>query len=282
MNPWLETAGVALIALSGMVVGVLLRRFHRPWWVLGYAFSLLFVAILLLGRTTTLHFRAPFTWLVATRMRFILIALAATLGLTTPLSRLPRQWEKVVVALLMTGLLLRFSVLPFLLPALLQEKLAQLTTTIDDSGVCRQTTRFTCGPAAAVTALRHLGLSASEGQLAILSHASPAVGTLPACLSQALHDQYADEGLRCRYRRFDSIAQLGASGIALVVVKNAFLQDHCVAVLDVSDTIVTVADPITGITAMPHDQFRAAWRFSGIVLSRDPVPQSPPGSERST
>ena len=272
MNPWFETAGVALIALLGMILGVLSRQLRRPYWVLGYVLSLSFIVVLLLGRTTALHFTPPFSWLVATRMRFILVALAATLGLTTPLSRLPYRWEKMGVCLLLAGVLLRFSLLPFLMPALLQDELAALETRIDDNGVCLQTTRFTCGPASAVTALLRLGLPASEGQIAILSHASPAVGTLPACLSEALRRRYAADGLKCRYRNFESIAQLGRSGITLAVVKNALLQDHCVAVLGVSDETVTVADPVTGITTVSHDEFRAVWRFSGIVLRRDPTP----------
>lgn len=280
MNPWLETAGVALIAVLGMALGILSRRLRRPYWLLGYAASLSLVALLLLGRSTALHFTPPFTWLVATRMQFILVALATTLGLTTPLSRLPRRWERVGVCLLMGVLLLRFSLLPFLMPALLEGELTGLQTTFDDSGVCLQTTRYTCGPAAAVTALLRLGLPASEGQIAVLSHASPIVGTLPACLSKTLRDLYAADGLRCRYRDFDSIAELGRSGITLAVVRNALLQDHCVAILGVSDEAVTVADPITGITTMPHDQFRAIWRFSGIVLSRDLAFHKKPGSER--
>ena len=282
MNPWFETAGVALIAVLGMVLGVLSRQLRRPYWALGYVLSLSLVVILLLGRTTALHFTPPFSSLVATRTRFVLAALAATLGLTTPLSRLPHRWEKIVVFLLMVVFLLHFCLLPFLMPALLQEKLAGLKTRIDDSGVCLQTTRYTCGPAAAVTALLRLGLPASEGQIALLAHASPTVGTLPACLSKALRNRYEADGLRCRYRNFDSIAQLGRSGITLAVVRNAFLQDHCVTVLGVSDEIVTVADPITGISAIPCEKFRAVWRFSGIVLHRDLTPPRQPEPERHT
>ena len=280
MNPWLETAGVALIAVLGMAVGVASRQIRRPYWILGYVLSLVLIAILLLGRSTAVHFTPPFSWLVATRVRFVLIALATTLGLTTPLSRLPRAWEKVGACLLMGAVLVRFSLMPFLMPALLEDKLAQLPTTIDDNGVCLQATRYTCGPAAAVTALLRLGLPANEGQIAILAHASPTVGTLPACLSQALQKQYAAEGLRCHYRTFDSVAQLAKSGITLAVVRSALLKDHCVTVLGVSDKAVIVADPMTGIAAVPHEQFQAIWRFSGIVLSRSSQLSKMSGSER--
>ena len=59
MNPWFETAGVALIALLGVILGVLSRRLRRPYWVLGCLLSLLCIAVLVVGRTTALHFRPP-------------------------------------------------------------------------------------------------------------------------------------------------------------------------------------------------------------------------------
>ena len=40
-----------------------------------------------------------------------------------------------------------------------------------------QSNGYNCGPAAAVTALRRLGLPAEEGELAILAHTSSAAGT---------------------------------------------------------------------------------------------------------
>lgn len=275
VNPWFEAVGVSLITLLGVGLGVWSRRLRRPYWAIGYVVSVILVAVLLVGRVTSMQFAPVFSWLVATRMRFVIVALAAALGLTAPLPHLPHRWERVGVCLLMGGVLVHFSLLPFLMPALIHNRLVRLESTIDDDGVCLQTTKYTCGPAAAVTALLRLGLPASESQIAILSRSSPVVGTLPVCLSRALARRYEADGLRCHYRKFDSIAQLPRSGITLVVVKNALFRDHCVAVLDVSDRTVTVADPITGITAIPREQFRSTWRFCGIVLTRVPT-EAPP------
>ncbi|GAI31450.1 unnamed protein product, partial [marine sediment metagenome] len=143
---------------------------------------------------------------------------------------------------LMVMVVVWFSVLPFLVPALIRGYLANLATRVDSNGICFQSTDYTCGPAAAVTALRKLGLSAHEGELAILSHTSPVAGTLPWCLYTALQNRYSAEGLRCQYRRFDSVGQLKHAGVTLVVVRDTLLSDHCVAVLEVSDRRVTVAD----------------------------------------
>lgn len=210
-----------------------------------------------------------FVWITAGRVKFVIFSLAVTMGLTTPLSRLPYKFEKVAIYILMAVVVVWFSVLPFLVPALIQNHLANLTTLLDSNGICFQTTGYTCAPAAAVTALRKLGLTAQEGEIAILAHTSPVAGTLPGCLQTALQNRYGDEGLRCQYRHFDSIAQLKDAGLTLAVVKSAFLTDHCIAVLEVSDRMITVADPALGKKSLSYKQFEEIWRFSGIVLKRD-------------
>ncbi len=272
MNPWFETAGVVLIAIFGAFAGRFFSRFHKPYWVLGYLLPAGLIAMLALVRFyPALAFVRPFVWMTAGRIRFVTLSLAVSMGLTVPLSRLPYKAEKLVVCLLMAGFVLWFSVLPFLIPAVFRGRLANLETHYDKNGVCRQTTGYTCGPAAAVTALGRLGLAAEEGELAVLSYASPVTGTLPACLSAALQNRYRKDGLRCRYQRFASIDQLKRAGLTLAVVREAFLKDHCLTVLDVSENAVTVADPVTGVRRMPHGEFEKIWRFSGIVLERSPV-----------
>ncbi|MCK4957998.1 MAG: hypothetical protein KAT00_01325, partial [Planctomycetes bacterium] len=69
-----------------------------------------------------------------------------------------------------------------------------------------------------------------------------------------------------QFRRFDSTSQLINGGITLVVIQDAFMLDHCVAVLDVSNDAVTIADPSIGEISIPVDEFEKAWRFAGIVL----------------
>ena len=272
MNPWVETVGVILVAFLGLFLGRCFSRFEKPYWVLGYSFPCILIAMLVVTRlNNALSFVAPFSWIAIGRIKFVVLSLAVSMGLTVPLSRLPHQFEKLIVCVLMAAFVIWFSVLPFLVPALIRDSLANLTTKIDSNGVCRQTTDYTCGPAAAVTALGKLGLSGDEGELAVLSYSSPVTGTLPACLSTALQNRYASDGLKCSYRHFDSIDQLRNAGLTLAVVRDAFLLDHCIAVLDVSEDAVTVADPVTGTRLMPHRQFEQIWRFCGIVLERDSV-----------
>ncbi len=270
MNPWFETAGVVLIAVSGVFLGRFFSGLRKPYWLLGYFLPLALIAILVLIRfNNTLRFVQPFCWFATGRIKFVILSLVVTMGLTVPLSRLPRKCERILVCILMAVVVTWVSVLPFLVPALIKNHLSNIKTRLNSNGICFQTTDYTCGPAAAVTALGRLGLSAHEGEIAVLSHTSPIAGTLPTCLSSALQRRYGPVGLKCRYRRFDSIEQLRNAGLTLAMVKDAFLLDHCLAVLEVSDNTITVADPVAGTMLMSHEQFEKIWRFSGIVLERD-------------
>lgn len=271
MGPWLETIGVILVAVSGIVLGRMFSALRKPHWTWGYFLPLLLIAILVTARCSgALGFVPPFSWLTAGRVKFVILSLAVTMGLTTPLSRLSNKCERVLICVLMIMVVAWFSVLPFLAPALIKDHLSNLKTVISSDGVCFQTKDYTCGPAAAVTALTELGLPAQEGEIAILSYTSPVTGTLPYCLYNALKSRYSADGLKCQYRHFDSIGQLKQAGITLAVVKDTFLRDHCVAVLAVSDEMVLVADPVAGRRAISLERFEKIWRFSGIVLKRAP------------
>ncbi|UCF14320.1 MAG: hypothetical protein JSW59_12975 [Phycisphaerales bacterium] len=272
MSPWVGISGVISVVLLGVCLGRFFSRLQKTYWLLGCCVPFVLLMMLVATRyNNSLHFMAPFSWIAVGRIRFITLSFAVSLGLTVPLSRLPYEWEKLIVCLLMAGFVVWFSVLPLLGPTLVRGRLSNLTTKFDPAGICRQTTDYTCGPAAAVTALGRLGLAAEEGELAVLSYSSPITGTLPDCLYSALKNRYSSDGLRCQYRHFDSVGQLRNAGVILAVVKEAFLTDHCLAILSVSDDSVTVADPAMGTRLIPHRRFEKIWRFSGIVLERDSV-----------
>jgi hypothetical protein len=270
MTPWLETIGIILVALLGVFLGKLFSHPRKAYWIAGYFLSFFLILFLVVTRySNSLAFVPMLVWITAGRGKFVIFSLAVTMGLTTPLSRLPYKFERIAIYIVMTVVVVWFSVLPFLVPALIEGRLANLTTLLDSNGICFQTTDYTCAPAAAVTALRKLGLTAYEGELAILAHTSPVAGTLPVCLQTALQNRYGNQGLRCHYRHFDSVAQLKDAGITLAVIKSAFMSDHCVAVLEVTDKLITIADPVIGKQSMSYKQFEEIWRFSGIVLKRD-------------
>jgi hypothetical protein len=275
MGGWFETAGVVVIVLFGASAGRLFSRLNKIHWCWGYFIPLALIAFLVFSTFISLRtFIPPLAWVSGGRIRFIIIGFAAAMGSMTLFGRLKNQIEKTIILVLTIAAVLWGSVLPFLIPALIQKDLSNLKTRLDADNICSQTTNFTCGPAAAVTALRRLGLSASEGELAVLSHASPVSGTLPWCLYKALQNRYSASGLDCQIRHFDSVSQLRRAGVTLAVVKDAFLLDHCVAVLDVSDDTVTIGDPILGRVQMSYKDFAGVWRFYGITLDRLPSQKS--------
>lgn len=270
MGLWIQTTGLVLAAVCGVIAGTLFSRARRHYWVVGYAVPMALIAMLLLSRYCSwFAFVPPLSWVTAGRARFVAYAFVATMGLTAPFSRLPYRFEKAIVLIMMVLIVTCFSIIPFIAPAFFRDTLAGLTTKLDPDGICLQSTHYTCGPAAAVTALGELGLAASEGELAVLSYSSPITGTLPSCLATAIENKYSEQGLECQYRGFESISQLDSEGITLAVVRDAFLYDHCIAILNVSADNVIVADPALGKMAIPVDQFRKMWRFAGIVLKRN-------------
>jgi len=269
MGLLLETLGVVVVSAAGVAAGHIISRRTDRWWVVGYFVALGLICAMAVSRFGgRFGFAGPLLWMTAGRVKFVILSVAVTVGLTTPLRRLPRRLEKVLVCIVMVVVVGWFCVVPFVMPALIRGRLANLETKVDSSGVCLQSTDYTCGPAAAVTALRRLGFEAEEGQLAILSHTSPMTGTLPGCLCEAMEKLYGRQGLKCKYRVFESVEELKAAGLTLAVVRDAFLRDHCVTVLEVSDEEVVVGDPAVGRCRMEREQFERLWRFCGIVLGQ--------------
>ena len=270
MNPWLETLCVVLVAVAGVWLGKKASRLPNPLWAYALALPICLLGLLIVAACTSLlDYTQPLFFITAGRTKYVILSFAITFGLTTPLSRLPHRIERGAVCVLMLLFVTCFSVLPFLVPAMISNNLAGIETRVDADGICYQTTSYTCGPAAAVTALRKLGFPAQEGEIAVLARTNPLTGTLLWTLYSALKQRYTDQGLQCRFRTFDSISQLKNAGITLVSVKEAAFLDHCVAVLGVSDTFVTIADPVTGIEVLSHGQFDRKWHSCGIVVTRN-------------
>ncbi len=269
MTPWVESFGVACLAGVGVFLGAWFSRRPGRWWLVGYFVPLMMAVLYAAGaRYAAFAFTPPISWMMAGRTKFAIIGFISTMVLTTPLSRLPRKRDRAVVALLMVTVVSLVSVWPFLAPAFYLQQLSHLRTRVDQDGVCRQSTEYTCGPAAAVTVLRKIGFKAEEGELAILAHTTPAIGTQPDILAAALQKRYGAEGLTCKYRLFDSLSELKSCGPTLVVINFNLMLDHYVTVRAIRDEKVIIADPLNGLTEMSPQEFAKIWYFCGITLSR--------------
>jgi predicted double-glycine peptidase len=264
----LESLLAAAIALIGFLLGRWCSRLPKPYWLAGYLLPLSLILLYCLAMfEPRLALVPPISWMMIGRSRFVCFNFIAAMVLSAPLGRLPRKRDRIVVCVLIL-VLTAMSVLPFLAPAFNRSYLAGLKTRLDSDGVCRQSNDYTCGPAAAVTALRKLGLPAQEGEIAILAHTSSLTGTEPDVLAKELQKRYGADGLVAEYRAFKDLDELSRAGLSVAVMKFNALQDHCVAVLGIETNRVIVADPLTGLSLMPTEEFESKWLYVGIVLKR--------------
>jgi predicted double-glycine peptidase len=270
MNSLMETLVVVLVSVAGVYIGRRLSISAGLYKAFGLIIPFLLIGLILAGRfLDSFIYYEPLASITIGHFRFVVLAFAISLGLTTPMTQLKYKWEKVIVVVVMVIFVICFSVMPCFVPVMFEREFSSLQTSINADGVCIQSRNYTCGPAAAVTALTKLGLDADEGQLAILSRTSPVTGTLPQDLYGAINDLYAKQGLECQFRKFDSVKELINGGVTLVIMQETFMIDHCVAVLDVSNDVVTIGDPEIGKISLPLSKFESTWKFAGIVLKRN-------------
>ena len=270
MNLWLEILFAVLSGAAGFGLGRWGSRLPKGWWLLGYFLPLALILFYGVGihYPSLLPSMPAVSWLLMGRKKFLILGFVAAMVLATPLSRLPQRRDRSVIVLLIVAAVFGSSIWPFLAPMFNRKELAQLHTRINGEGICLQNTSYTCGPAAAVTVLRKLGLPAEEGEIAVLSQTSSATGTPPDLLAEALRQKYGKDGLMVEYRFFKDFEELKQAGLTLAVVKFSFMVDHYVAVLKVNDIAVTVGDPLNGIQIISREEFLNQWRFCGIVLQR--------------
>ncbi len=261
-----QSVGVVLLAGAGVFLGRWFSRLKNRAWTIGYTVGLLLAAAIAAPRwAPRIEAVFPFSWLMAGRTEFAAMAVICTALLTIPLVRLPQRRQRVAVSIFMVLFAVYFSVLPFLAPAFSYAGLSRLETTIDGNGICIQSNGYTCGPAAAVTVLRHAGVQAEEGALAIRAHTTPFAGTPADALCGAIGDEY---GVPCRTVYHDTIAELRGHTPFIAVIKAGFMVDHYVAVLSVTEDKVVLGDPVRGRRTYTHEAFMAKWRRCAIILAR--------------
>ena len=281
--PWIESAGVSALTLGAIGLGRWCSTLPGRSWVLGYVVPLLLIVLIGMGRLIHgLEFLPPFEWLLAGRAEFVLGGLCAACVLSTPCSRLKTPRERRVLMLFVVFFVSVSTVWPFLAPAFNRAFWLRAVTEMDPNGVCLQATDYSCGPAAAVTALRRLGIPAGEGEIAILAHTSNAIGTPSDLLATAIQKRFGPQGVDCRYRSYRSVQELrqGAPAITLAVIRFSLFVDHYVAVLHVDETRVVVGDPAKGLRAYTIGDFERIWKHTGVQIQRGHAPTtSQPGAK---
>jgi hypothetical protein len=157
--------------------------------------------------------------------------------------------------------------MPLALPLALRPAFARMTTRVNAEGVCIQTQSYSCGPAAAVTSLRALGVPADEAPLAIESRCQPPMGVDAPALAQAINTLYGSYGVTAECRLFEGVGEIPVNAIASLRRPNG--TGHAVAVLEVSEISVVVGDPASGLWCMPRRAFEKWWTGVTVVISRE-------------
>lgn len=268
MMQWIETLGMLLISTLGISLGAWAAAHSQRACrcALAVAFSLL--GVVLLARFKSLWADMPFLCPVAVgRMRFVFLVLTITIGLTSTVNHFRGRFCRASVCAMMVAMVSVLIACPFLIPALAQKDLALSKTTIDSDGICRQSRQYTCGPAAAVTALKKLGFEVEEGFLAMKARTAPFIGTSPWELQTAINREYGGAGVVCRLSYLDSLESIPEESVFLAIIAVDSIIDHCVVVINYTNSVVTLADPAEGLIAMNRQDFMDQWRKYGMVLS---------------
>jgi predicted double-glycine peptidase len=154
-------------------------------------------------------------------------------------------------------------------------ELKNLQTTFSKDGVCKQTTGFTCGPAATVTVLRLLGIEAQESELAIYSKCTPEGGTTNENLVNAIEKLYGKKGIECSYLPFDSIDQLKGKCPLIACLNLSSAVSHYTVVLEITDDKVIIGDPIGGKKQWSYEDFKKRCWPTAIVLKNNQLTNPP-------
>ncbi len=263
--------GALLVFGASGFLGWRIGRLRGRWWFTGYAISMAIVIVLNINRYVprTLNSRVG-QWLVAGRRDLFLVGIAAIIGIIPCMHKVRVRRTQGLLVLFMIVLLLRSSLLPIMGPMLDRAELQRLPTVLDQDEVCLQTTNYTCGPAALVSALRALGIDESESNAAMKTFCNSYGGTRSMDIADYVNRAYGDRGLRASYRYITSLDELRASSdVAIAEVRSNFWMDHFVAIVGWEGTSPVVADPYYGQFTSPEDAFIQMWRRKAILIRRD-------------
>ena len=259
-----QSIGVIVLALIGAYLGFRLFQIKQDWSILGYGALFALPAIIALTVwVPQLQMFVPFKWVVANRTEFTIMALACPMLMTALIFHLNQKRKKVWVGMFTGIFIFQFSVLPFLVPAFTYARQSQHVTQLDWDGICMQSSSYNCGPAAAVTALRRIGVPAEESTLALAAYTNQIKGTPIDSLSAAVFKEY---GIVCKVTYAANLEDMIGKEPFVAQLKFTQSSDHYVTVLKIDEASVTVGDPLTGLKVVTPEQFNAEWRKTAIIF----------------
>lgn len=139
-------------------------------------------------------------------------------------------------------------------------------TRIDDRGICRQSTGYTCVAASMVTMLRAKGIAADEAEMAALCRTQPGGGATDSRALWALQSKLAGLSLTPTYARLDRDSLLAAPKPCMVQLDWGFFVSHMVPIMSATPDRVVIGDPLSGVREVPMADFLRDWRGMAITL----------------
>ena len=144
-----------------------------------------------------------------------------------------------------------------------------LSGTVDETGYCPQTSPYTCGAASAAMLLHSAGINTTEAEMARECLVRAGIGVTDNTLARGIRRK--TEGTPWRIKviknlRYDQLRELPKP--ALISLRQSWLLQHIVVVEWTEDRRVGIADPQTGRTVMPREQFERSWVGDALTLVR--------------
>jgi ABC-type bacteriocin/lantibiotic exporter with double-glycine peptidase domain len=172
--------------------------------------------------------------------------------------------HKYIKTVLYAGVII-LSFLPVTLQTATVYDVKGLTTVYDKYGICLQTTDYTCGPAATVTALKQFGIKVDEAELAIGVQTKYHLGSTVLDVYQYLVNTYPQLKYEVVH---SSIEQLKKPGVYIIGEKVGTLQYHCITILRYEDGCFIVGDPALGLQYISDEAMQKSWVGVGIKITK--------------
>lgn len=196
------------------------------------------------------------TW---TLMRVLLLGAC---GVATAISWYTARRQTIAVVLLGAIGLSSFTVAEayFLAPIA-----NSLQDNLRSNGVYEQTSLSSCAPAAMATLLRPWGIDATESQIARLASTSRMGTTMPQLIIAARSIGLDGLELDATWEEMQQINRPGILGVWLI--DGARKLPHAVALVALTDTIATIADPAIGqLLYLDRHSFTQVWRHQYVPI----------------
>jgi len=267
---------VVIILCGAALLSYLVSRLRTGLWMLSYVVGGTILLVLNMNKyVPSLLSHRLYDIFCYGRRDFVWLGVAAISVIIGCYPRLKRKNLRVLTLIFLCVTLLRYSLLPFLHPALAYANAGEYRHTQNPQPALQQIvhlqlTEYTCGPAALLTALNRFGIRDHEENIAMRTFANPYSGTQPEHLVKYVNTLYG-RTLNAKFTNYiRDIEQLDqADSVFLTITSSGLFTDHYVVVLGFAfDGDLVLADPSCGMQKVSRADFLKRWRHQVITITQ--------------